>query len=66
MTALLTLSAAWGWNTLGIIYCSFRSSSEMTEAIAYAAASFIDSVIREALQSSTPRNMPGKHNTLLI
>lgn len=41
--------------------CSLNSSSVTTEAIAWAAASFISSLISMARQSNAPRKMPGKH-----
>src|SRR5690606_26274467 len=53
-------------NTLGMMYSSESSLLETTPAMAWAAASFMGSVILRARASSTPRNRPGKQSTLLI
>src|SRR5690606_15038919 len=63
-TALATVSATPGVNTLGMI--SSAVGSETMAAMASAAASFIASVICFAPESSAPRKIPGKARTLLI
>ena len=52
--------------TLGTMYSSLSSSGAMQPAIAFAAASFIGSLMSRARASSAPRKMPGNANTLLI
>jgi len=48
------------------MYSGWSSFSLMIRAMAWTAASFISSLMREARQASAPRKMPGKQSTLLI
>ena len=50
----------------GIMYSVLSSLSETSPAIAFAAASFMLSLISEALTSRAPLNMPGNASTLFI
>ena len=65
-TAAGTLRKTRLSNTLGMICSSMSSSSAIHSAIAREAASFISSLISLAWTSRAPRNIPGKHKTLLI
>ena len=65
-TAVATASATSRLNTLGITYSGPSSSSAITDAIAWPAATFMPSVIVLARTSSAPRKTPGKASTLLI
>ena len=53
-------------NGVSVTCLLYTSSSETSEAIALAAATFISSFISEARQSSAPRKIPGNASTLLI
>ena len=59
--SLIRGSKAWGR-----IYSGFNSASLTREAMAYAAAIFIFSVMAAARTSSAPRKIPGNATTLLI
>ena len=62
--AFATASFTRGSNAAGRIYSGFSSSSLTSPAIAYAAATFISSLISDARTSRAPRKIPGKHSTL--
>ena len=65
-TAAATASATSRLNTLGTTYSGPSSSSAITDAIAWPAATFMPSVIVLARTSRAPRNTPGNASTLLI
>ena len=63
-TAAATASATPSWNTDGTMWSTVGSGTR--SAMAWAAASFIASVIWVAPASRAPRKMPGNASTLLI
>ena len=65
-TAAATAGATSRSKTLGTMYSGLSSSGFTTDAIAWAAASFMPSSIAEARTSRAPRKTPGKARTLLI
>ena len=75
VTPSATAAAATAWatrydtdlsNTDGMMNVSQSCSSVTDSAMAFAAASFMFSVMSVARASSAPRKMPGKAKTLLI
>ena len=65
-TASATVRMTFLSNAIGMMYSAVSSSSETQDAIAFAAASFISSLMSLARTSSAPRKMPGNASTLLI